>query len=199
MKLIVGLGNPGRAYAGSRHNVGFDCLSLFARQQRIKFGRVMSKARVGIGEVEGREIILAKPRTFINLSGKVVAALIRRFEVAPSELLVIYDDLDLPLGKIRIRRHGGAGGHNGMKSIIAELGTEEFPRLRVGIAPPEGDPQSLKTPEYVLGRFTPQEKARMAEVYPEVAQAIHCLIVEGIEAAMNKFNPPMLDSHLPGG
>lgn len=188
MKLVVGLGNPGRDFAGSRHNVGFDLLNFFARQQGISFSRRISKARIGMGKVEGEELILAKPRVFVNLSGEAVATLVQRFKVPLGELLVIYDDLDLPLGKIRIRRSGGAGGHKGVKSIVAELGSEEFPRLRVGIAPPDSYSGKIKTPEYVLGKFTSQEKGVLAEVYPWVAKAIYFFITQGIEATMNKFN-----------
>jgi len=189
MKLIVGLGNPGREFAGSRHNVGFDCLNFFARWQGMRFGRQACRARVAVGRIEGREVILAKPRAFINLSGEVVARLVCRFEIPLSSLLIVYDDLDLPLGRIRLRARGGAGGHNGMKSVIAHLGSEEFPRLRIGIAPPENRPERLRTPEYVLGRFPPAERAKLAEILPQAAQAIYCFISEGVEVAMNKFNP----------
>lgn len=134
-------------------------------------------------------MILAKPWVFINLSGEVVARLVRQFEVPLSSLLIVYDDLDLPLGRIRLRARGGSGGHNGMKSIIAHLGSEEFPRLRIGIAPKEANPKLLRTPEYVLGRFLPAERAKLAEVLPRAARAIYCFISEGVEVAMNKFNP----------
>ncbi|RLC71023.1 MAG: aminoacyl-tRNA hydrolase [Chloroflexi bacterium] len=192
MKLIVGLGNPGREFAGSRHNVGFDCLNFFARWQGMRFGRQVCRARVSMGKVGEEEVVLAKPRVFINLSGEVVARLVRRFEVPLSELLIVYDDLDLPLGRIRLRARGGSGGHNGMKSIIAHLESEEFPRLRIGIAPPEGHPKLLRTPEYVLGKFSPTERAKLAEVLPQAAQAIYSFISEGVEAAMNKFNSPQV-------
>lgn len=134
-------------------------------------------------------MILAKPQVFINLSGEVVARLVQRFEVPLSELLIVYDDLDLPLGRIRLRARGGSGGHNGMKSIIAHLESEEFPRLRIGIAPLGGRPKLLRTPEYVLGKFSSAERAKLAEVLPQAAQAIYYFILEGMEAAMNKFNP----------
>jgi len=152
-----------------------------------------AKARVGFGEVAGEKVILAKPRTFMNLSGESVAPLMRYYKVALSDLLVIYDDLDFPLGKIRIRERGGSGGHNGMESIIQHLGSQDFPRIRVGIMPlqVEGIPapsQKTRTPEYVLGHFTAKEKAIVAEVCPRVAEAIYCILSEGIAVAMNKYN-----------
>jgi len=192
MKLIVGLGNPGRIYAETRHNVGFKCLGLFARRNNIPLNKRQGKARVGYGQVEGVEVVLAKPQTFINLCGESVAALVRLLQIPLSDLLIIYDDLDLPLGRIRIRKKGGAGGHNGVKSIIQHLNSQDFPRLRVGIAPPQLNeslpPQKVKTPEYVLGQFTPEEKEKMKEIYPLVAEAIHCILSEGIDKAMNKYN-----------
>lgn len=194
MKLIVGLGNPGRLYANNRHNVGFQCLNWFARSQGISLAQRRARARLGVGEIAGAKVILAKPRTFMNLSGQAVAALVAKFGVSPADLLVIYDDLDLPLGKIRIRQRGGSGGHNGMKSIIAHLGSRDFPRIRVGIAPLQEDEataipkEATKTPEYVLSDFTPQEKPVIKEVCAKVADAISCLLTEGIAAAMNKYN-----------
>ncbi|MBM3132837.1 MAG: aminoacyl-tRNA hydrolase, partial [Chloroflexi bacterium] len=193
MKLIVGLGNPGRVYAESRHNLGFRCVSLFGREHGIEFTKRQSKARIGFGEVGGGKVILAKPQTYMNLSGEAVAPLMRYYQLDPADLLVIYDDVDLPLGNIRIRERGGPAGHNGMKSIIHFLGTQEFPRLRVGIGPmePEGvedSSQPTRTPDYVLGNFSAEEKALVSEVCPRVAEAIHCILTEGIGVAMNRYN-----------
>lgn len=198
MKLIVGLGNPGPTYAGSRHNVGFQCLNLFARGQEIEFSRQQSKAKIGTGEVLDQKVILAKPRTFMNLSGESVAPLMRYYKIDPADLLVIYDDLDLPLGKIRIRESGGPGGHNGMKSIIAHLGSQDFPRIRVGIGAPSEDGLSASAPghrgrEYVLGHFTPQEKIAIENVCQRVSEAICCILAKGISAAMNKYNSDQAD------
>ena len=142
-----------------------------------------------MGRVEEEEVVLAKPRVFINLSGEVVGKLVRRFGIPLRNLLVVYDDLDLPLGRIRLRARGGSGGHNGMRSIIAHLGNEEFPRLRIGIAPLEDHPGNLRTPEYVLGKFSPAEREKLSEMLSLSAQAVYCFISEGLEAAMNKFNP----------
>ena len=140
-KLIVGLGNPGKLYVNNRHNVGFRCIDFFARKEGILLNQRRSRSRLGVGEVAGTRVILAKPRTFMNLSGQAVAPLLRYYQIQLQGLIVIYDDLDLPLGKIRIREHGGAGGHNGIKSIIGHLGRQDFARIRV----PRGRPGPLNT------------------------------------------------------
>ena len=191
MKLIVGLGNPGKTYAHNRHNAGFRCLNYFARLHSIRFDHRQCRARVGIGEIKGEKLLLVKPRTFVNLSGNPVACLVRRHDIPLSNLLVIYDDLDLPLGKIRLRQNGSSGGHKGMNSIISALGSEEFPRIRVGIGRPQAEEQSVSEDaivNYVLSDFSPQEEAIIKPVIARVAEAIDCFITEGIEAAMSKFN-----------
>ena len=192
MKLIVGLGNPGRHYVNNRHNVGFKCVDLFAREQGISLTQRGALSKLGTGEVSGIRIVLAKPQTFMNLSGEAVSALVRRYKISAKDILVICDDLDLPLGKIRIREKGSAGGHNGLKSIIAHLGTREFSRIKVGIAPAEGtnstSTSKIDAIEHVLSDFTEAEKTVMQDVYVEVAAAIESILTEGIAAAMNKFN-----------
>jgi len=192
MKLIVGLGNPGKAYAHNRHNVGFQCLNYFAKLHSIRFDHRQCRARVGIGEVRVEKLLLAKPITFVNLSGDSVACLVRKHNVSLSNLLVIYDDLDLPLGKIRLRQSGSSGGHKGMSSIISALGSEDFPRIRVGIGRPqiEGKPSNDEEiiVNYVLSDFLPQEEAIIKPVIARVADAIDCFLGQGIEAAMNRFN-----------
>jgi PTH1 family peptidyl-tRNA hydrolase len=191
MKLIVGLGNPGKTYAHNRHNAGFRCLNYFARLHSIRFDHRQCRARVGIGKVRSEKLLLAKPRTFVNLSGDPVACLVRKYDIPLSDLLVIYDDLDLPLGKIRLRQSGGSGGHKGMNSIISALGSEEFPRIRVGIGRPQGERQSINEDtivNYVLSDFSPQEEAVIKPVLATVAEAIDCFLNQGIEAAMSKFN-----------
>ncbi len=192
MKLIVGLGNPGRDYANNRHNVGFKCVDLFAREHGISLTQRGARSKLGTGEIANTRIVVAKPQTFMNLSGEAVATLIHRYRLSPHDILVIHDDLDLPLGKIRIREKGSSGGHNGLKSIISHLGTQDFSRIRVGISPPEGSdgaaaPQ-VDAIEHVLSDFTDDEKTVMREVYPRVAAAIECVLTEGIAAAMNKYN-----------
>jgi len=191
MKLIVGLGNPGKTYAHNRHNVGFQCLNYFARLHSVHFNRRQCRARVGISKVKGEKLLLARPGTFVNLSGDSVACLVHKHNIPVSDLLVIYDDLDLPLGKIRLRHSGGSGGHKGMNSIISALGSEDFPRIRVGIGRPQAEEQSISEDaivNYVLSDFSPDEEATIKPVIARVSEAIDCFLTQGIEAAMSKFN-----------
>jgi PTH1 family peptidyl-tRNA hydrolase len=197
MKLIVGLGNPGKAYAQNRHNVGFWCLNYFARLHSIRFDRRQCQAKVGTSQVSGEKLLLVKPQTFVNLSGQSVAGLVHRHNVPLGNLLVIYDDLDLPLGKIRLRQSGSSGGHKGMHSIISALGSEEFPRIRVGIGRPRAEGQSISEDaivNYVLSDFTPQEEAIVKPVIPSVSEAIDCFLSQGIDAAMSKFNQSLYEA-----
>jgi PTH1 family peptidyl-tRNA hydrolase len=191
MKIIVGLGNPGRDYAHNRHNVGFHCLNYFAKIHSIKFERRECQAKTGIGEVADERILLAKPRTFVNFSGKAVGSLVRKYDIALSDLLVIYDDLDLPLGKIRIRQSGSSGGHKGMESVISALRNEDFPRIRVGIGRPLVEEQFNKEDiivNYVLSGFTSKEEEAIKPAIVRTAEAIDCFLAQGIEVAMSKFN-----------
>ncbi len=192
MKLIVGLGNPGCGYARNRHNIGFMCLSHFARKQGIRFNRMVGKARIGVGEVAGEVVILARPQTFMNLSGQSVSRLVNRFDIALDDLLVIHDDLDLPLGKIRLRRGGSSGGHKGIDSIIFSLGNKNFLRLRVGIGRPASAENNAESGEgiifYVLSDFTPEEKQIVTQVIPRVSEAILYLLTKGLLLTMNKYN-----------
>ena len=193
MKLIVGLGNPGRDYAHNRHNIGFICLSHFAKSHGIKFDKKRSLARVGSGKVESNEVVLARPQTYMNFSGRSVGLLLEKFNIAPEDLIVIHDDLDLPPGKIRIRQDGGSGGHKGINSIVNELDSPDFIRIRVGIGRPEQNEDSAQPSEddvisYVLGDFTAGEKPIINQAIAEVSEAILYLLNEGLEAAMNRFN-----------
>jgi len=193
MNLIVGLGNPGRGYANNRHNVGFSCLNHFARTQGIRFDKKQGQARIGLGEVAGSKLVVARPQTYMNLSGQSVSRLVKRFNITLDNLLVIHDDLDLPLGKIRIRQGGSSGGHKGVDSIIAWLGSQDFLRLRVGIGRPTIPQGSAEISEadiiaYVLSDFTPGEKQTIAGVIPMVSEAILCLVTEGLMATMNRYN-----------
>jgi len=174
MKLIVGLGNPGRIYASNRHNIGFMCLNYFARTQGIRFDKKQGLARIGTGEVAGNKIVLARPQTYMNSSGQSVSRLRQKFNIDLNDLLVIHDDLDLPLGKIRIRHGGSSGGHKGIESVITELGSQDFTRLRVGIERPSIVEGSTEISEadiiaYVLSDFTPSEKQTIAKVIPQVS------------------------------
>ena len=184
--LIVGLGNPGREYALHRHNVGFRVLDALARDQGLTFVRNKeARARVAEGRIAGREVILAKPQTFMNLSGKAVARLSRLYGIPPQRLLVVYDDLDLPLGRLRLRPQGGSGGHKGMRSIIDLLGSQSFPRLRVGIGRPPG---GMEAADYVLQPFDPKEQPLVEAVVERVVAAVLSWLEEGIEAAMERYN-----------
>ena len=192
MKLIVGLGNPGRGYANNRHNVGFVCLNHFAKTQGIRFDKKQGKARIGIGEVAGSKVVLARPQTYMNLSGQSVSRLIKKFNINLDDLLIIHDDLDLPLGKIRIRYGSSSGGHKGIDSIISSLGNQDFSRLRVGIGRPTTE-DFAETSEadivaYVLSNFTSEEKQIVVQVIPRVSEAIYCLLSQGLAVAMNKYN-----------
>ena len=189
MKLIIGLGNPGQGYAHNRHNAGFMCVSHFARTHGIRFDKRQGKARIGTGEVAGNRVVVAKPQTYMNSSGESVSRLLQKFNVNPDDLLVIHDDIDLPLGKIRIRQGSGSGGHKGVGSIISCLGSQDFSRLRVGIGRPDvTEPSEADIIDYVLSDFTPEEKKVIAQVIPRVGEAILCLLTEGLIATMNKYN-----------
>jgi peptidyl-tRNA hydrolase, PTH1 family len=189
-KLIVGLGNPGRGYSANRHNIGFLCLNHFAKEARIEFAKKQNWARVGLGKAAGYSLVLAKPQTYMNASGESVAALMRRYSLTLDDLVVVHDDLDLPLGKVRIRRGSSAAGHNGIKSIIANLGSQDFVRIRVGIGRPEAPRESGEQPivDYVLGDFSTREKELLPEIINKVSAAILTLLEKGLTDAMNGYN-----------
>ncbi len=197
MKLIVGVGNPGRGYAGNRHNAGFMCLAHFARTHRIELNKKQGKARVAIAEINGIKLVMARPQTYMNLSGEAVKPLVKKFSIAPEDLLVINDDLDLPAGKIRLRQNGGSGGHKGIESIISCLGYRDFIRLRIGIGRPpaeesSGEISEADTIDYVLGNFTPEQKQIIDKVIPLAGEAILCFLTEGLTTAMNRYNQSQL-------
>ncbi len=184
IKLIVGLGNPGARYANSRHNIGFLIADRFARAHELDFVRKRFNAQIAEGSIAGQRILLAKPQTFMNSSGDAVGKLFAFYKIAPHDLLVIYDDLDLPLGKMRLRSRGSSGGHHGMESIIARVGTSDFPRLRVGIGRPNPDADI----DHVLGSFDADERAVMDDTVARAVDAIDVWLEQGITMAMNKFN-----------
>jgi PTH1 family peptidyl-tRNA hydrolase len=193
MKLIAGLGNPGFVYARSRHNIGFMCIRHLARTYGIKFDKKQGYARTGSGEIGVEKVVLARPQTFMNTSGESVGRLVKRLKISPADLIVIHDDLDLPTGKIRLRLGGSSGGHKGLDSIIAHLDSRDFYRVRVGIGRPEMTEGSAGDKEeavigYVLSEFTPEEKKVINKVIPVVSRAVLCLLAEGLDAAMNKYN-----------
>lgn len=185
MWLIVGLGNPGMKYRRTRHNIGFRLVDYLAKELRMSVRLKQCSALVGYGRLHGEDIVLAKPQTFMNLSGASVKCLVKRYSVVPSQVLVVYDDMDLDVGKMRIRAKGSHGGHKGMKSIMEELGTSELPRLRIGIG--RSDFQTLVV-DYVLGTFSREEESDIAQTLARAIEAIQTIIGEGLESAMNKYN-----------
>ncbi len=183
--LIVGLGNPGREYRETRHNVGFMLVDELARANNLAISRMQARALVAQGEIGGQKVILAKPQTFMNLSGQAVSGLLRFYKVPLDHLLVAHDDLDLPLGTIRIRPGGGSAGQKGLASTIERLGTQEFPRLRLGIGRPPG---RMDAADYVLQPFSSGERATLKTVLERAAEAARLFIERGLEPAMNQFN-----------
>ena len=182
--MIVGLGNPGRKYEKNRHNVGFMAVDKLAALYDISLGKVQNKALTGNGRIADQPVILAKPQTYMNDSGSAVGPLANYYKVPPANVLVIYDELDLPLGTVRLREKGGAGGHNGMKSIINHLGND-FPRLRLGIGRPPGQ---MPPAAYVLQDFGPSDLPLVAEILDEAAKAVQTFVREGIQMAMSRHN-----------
>lgn len=185
MKAIIGLGNPGRRYAATRHNVGFMVIDLLAKGKISVQWRQLAQAQVALCCWAEEEVLLVKPQTFMNQSGEAVALLAGLYQIRPGDLLVIYDDLDLRLGQLRLRRKGSAGGHNGVRSIISHLGTENFHRLRIGIDSP---PAGVDVIDYVLSEFTPQEQEIVQDMLEIAAQAARVWYEEGIDKAMSRFN-----------
>jgi PTH1 family peptidyl-tRNA hydrolase len=183
--LIAGLGNPGPEYADNRHNVGFRCLDRLAETHRLAFRRRQKRARVASGRIEGHRVVLAKPQTFMNKSGESVARLAQFYKVDLERLLVVYDDLDLPPGTIRLRPSGGSGGHRGVRSIIRQLGSQDFPRLRIGIGRPPG---RMDPADYVLQDVSGDEAILLDRVLDRAVDAIEIWLDEGIRQAMDEHN-----------
>lgn len=189
-QLIVGLGNPGAKYDRTRHNVGFEVVDALARRWQLSLSE-QRKFQGVLGEGPGPagvRLRLLKPSTYMNNSGQSIRAVTDWYKLPPTSVLIIYDEMDLPVGKLRLRLSGSAGGHNGMKSAIAHLGTQAFPRLRVGIGSAKDTHPDKDTIAHVLGHFAPQESAVIAEVIQLAANAVECSIKDGIETAMNRFN-----------
>ena len=187
--IIVGLGNPGRKYDGSRHNVGFDVIDELVDRYHIGGPERFGKSLIGKGRIGDRRVILVKPLTYMNLSGEAVQEIVHYYKVDPAEdLLVISDDIDLEAGRLRIRKKGSAGGHNGLKNIVQHLGTEDFARIRVGVG---GKPDpGFDLADYVLGHFSGEEKKVMDDAVAKAAEAAACAVTDGIDLAMNRYNTP---------
>lgn len=185
MKLIAGLGNPGRDYAGTRHNIGFGVITRISDKYNITLNGKEHKALCGKGFIGGEKVILAQPQTFMNLSGESVRSIADYYKIDPEDIIIAYDDIDLEVGQLRVRRKGSAGGHNGIKNIIAHLGTNEFPRVKVGVgAKPEGG----DLVRHVLGRFSKEEEKIIGQVLDLAVEAVEDIVSNGVESAMNNFN-----------
>ncbi len=183
--LIIGLGNPGREYRETRHNVGFMLLDRLTVKLKTRFTRMQSKALVASSNYQERKIILAKPQTFMNLSGQSVQGLMHFYKLPLENLLIAHDDLDLPIGSIRIRPDGSSAGQKGMMSTIERLGTDEFPRLRLGIGRPPGQ---MEAPDYVLQDFSNADLILISETLDRAVEAALTWVTEGLDTAMNKYN-----------
>lgn len=185
MKLIIGLGNPGKQYEHTRHNVGFEVIEELASRLNIPLNQSKFKGLYGIGFQKSEKVVLLKPLTYMNLSGESIRAIIDYYQIELEDLLVIYDDLDLPVGKIRLRQKGSAGGHNGIKSTVAHLGTQEFNRIRIGIDRPKN---GMKVPDYVLSRFLGEEQTLTMEAVKKSADACEAWLEKPFLHVMNEFN-----------
>jgi peptidyl-tRNA hydrolase, PTH1 family len=183
--LLVGLGNPGREYRNTRHNIGFMAIERLAADLGIKMTKVQAKAIIGLTPFESAKLVLVKPQTFMNLSGQAVASLARFYRVPFEQILVIHDDIDLPVASIRIRPAGGSAGQKGVASIIEKLGTQTFARMRIGVGRPPG---RMAAPDYVLQQFDKSEQALMERVTEAASEAARVFVREGLNAAMNKYN-----------
>ncbi|HEY3333153.1 MAG TPA: aminoacyl-tRNA hydrolase [Capsulimonadaceae bacterium] len=184
-RLIVGLGNPGKEYEKTRHNVGFEVVELFAKLNHIPLTKRSGRAIVGDGLVSDVRVFVMEPQTYMNLSGEAAAAFLRQKPIAPTEIIVITDDINLPVGKIRIRAGGSDGGHNGLKSLTAHLHTKDYPRMRIGVG---GPPDTAFQVDFVLGKFNPTDRKLVDETIERAVAALETWVREGIAPAMNKFN-----------
>jgi len=183
--IVVGLGNPGQKYECTRHNVGFDTIELLGRKHGITVNKLKHKDLSGEGSIGGRRVMLVKPQTFMNLSGESVRDIVDWYKVSVENILVIYDDIDLPLGKLKIRPKGSSGTHNGMRSVIYQLQSDEFPRIRIGIDKP---PEGWELSNFVLSRFSGDDRKKIEEIIGKAADAVEEILRSGIDQAMNRYN-----------
>lgn len=183
MIIIVGLGNPGREYNNTRHNIGFEAINYIADKYNIDIDREKFKGVYGEGVIDGQKVILLKPTTYMNLSGESVRAIMDFYKLTQDEIIILYDDISLPVGRLRIRDKGSAGGHNGIKSIISNLGTDKFSRIKIGVGESKGD-----LVKHVLGQFSKKDSEVLQDVLSTVVSATETIIESDIKEAMNKFN-----------
>jgi len=186
MYLVAGLGNPEKKYEDTRHNIGFEAAMLFAEKNGIRLNKSKFRAVYGEGNVMGEKVIVALPQTYMNLSGESVGAIAAFYKISNENIIILHDDISLPVGKIRIRPKGSAGGHNGLKSIISHVGSDVFDRIKIGVGAPKHADYDLA--DYVLGRFTTEEKKLLVPVLEDVCDAVRCIISDGEQKAMNKYN-----------
>jgi PTH1 family peptidyl-tRNA hydrolase len=190
MYLIAGLGNPSKTYEGTRHNIGFSMIDAIGEKYNIDVTTKKHKALVGRGTIDGMRVILAKPQTYMNLSGESIREIGDFYKIEPENMIIIYDDISLDVGQLRIRKKGSAGGHNGVKNIIAHLGTTEFPRIKVGIG---NKPEGWDLADYVLSKYSKAEQAALEEAEADVIGAVKLILMEDIEGAMNRYNAKKRD------
>jgi len=191
MYLIAGLGNPSKTYEGTRHNIGFMMIDAIGEKYDIDVTTKKHKAFVGRGIIDGMRVILAKPQTYMNLSGESVREIADFYKIEPENIIIIYDDISLDVGQLRIRKKGSAGGHNGIKNIIAHLGTQEFPRIKVGIG---NKPEGWDLADYVLSKYSKAEQEALEEAADGVIGAVKLMLMDDIEAAMNRYNAKKRDA-----
>lgn len=185
MYIIIGLGNPGKKYENTRHNAGFDAIDKLAYENGIKIDKLKHKALIGEGRIGSEKVVLVKPQTYMNLSGESVISVSQFYKVEPENIIVLYDDIDLDVGKLRIRKKGSAGSHNGMKSIIKCLGTQDFPRVRIGVSKP---PEGWDLADFVLSRVSKEQQSDMNNGIDKAVKTVEEIIKSNLEVAMNKYN-----------
>ena len=183
--IVVGLGNLGKQYDNTRHNIGFDVINHLAKKLSIDVNKLKFKAYIGEGRVGSKKVVLVKPQTYMNLSGESVREIIDWYKIDLDKLIVIYDDVDIDFAKVRVRPKGSSGTHNGMRSIIHQIQSDEFPRIRMGIGRP---PARFKLADFVLGKFTKEEQKDMDESKKHAGKCVESIISDGVDATMNKFN-----------
>lgn len=191
MFIIAGLGNPTLRYEGTRHNVGFEVIDTLADKYNIAVETRKSRALIGKGIIAGQKVILVKPQTYMNLSGESIREIADFYKIEPENIIIIYDDISLDVGRLRIRKKGSAGGHNGIKNIIAHLGTQEFPRIKVGIG---NKPEGWDLADYVLSKYSKAEQEALKEASDDVIGAVRLMIMDDIDAAMNRYNAKKRDT-----
>lgn len=185
MYIIAGLGNPTKQYEGTRHNVGFETIDRIAAENGIRVENIKHKALFGSGYIDGMKVILAKPQTYMNLSGESIRELADYYKVEPENIIIIYDDISLAVGQLRIREKGSAGGHNGIKNIISHLGTQEFPRIKIGVGE---KPKGWDLADYVLGRYSAEDRKIIDDAQKDAADAVKLMVSGDMQTAMNRFN-----------